>query len=301
MTEQRVPQGLIENLNNAMTAILDHLENNADRRADPEDIPLQALEIIEEEVAGFREYLGSGYDASGGSSWMREADGSTKKYDDDSALKGDQSKLPDGLQKGIIDKTVEDREEQEEKAKEDKNESIMRITKRQLKRIIRESILREQAEDSITVNALFKWDDYNYSGEPGEAREQVTISPEEFDEWGDDDWSGALMSWASENLDGGLEVSDIEVSPEDEARLTDWVGTQEAWTLDPTPPRAPGELPLYPGGVTWAIQALFKKNPDLQRLPPTKIAEMISGLGYSFREQGDELVDKVARTMRGEW
>ena len=122
MTEQRVPQGLIENLNNAMTAILDHLENNADRRADPEDIPLQALEIIEEEVAGFREYLGSGYDASGGSSWMREADGSTKKYDDDSALKGNQSKLPDGLQKGIIDKTVEDREEQEEEDREEKNE-----------------------------------------------------------------------------------------------------------------------------------------------------------------------------------
>ena len=178
---------------------------------------------------------------------------------------------------------------------------IMRITKRQLRRIIRESILREQAEDSITVNALFKWDDYNYSGESGEAREQVTISPEEFDEWGNDDWSGALMSWASENLDGGLEVSDIEVSPEDEARLTDWVGTQEAWTLDPTPPRAPGELPRYPGGVSYAMSALFKKNPDLQRLPPTEIAEMISGLGFSFREEGDELVDKVARYMRGEW
>jgi len=65
ITEQSVPQGLIENLNNAMIAILDHLENNADQRVDPEDIPLQALEIIEEEVAGFKEYLGSGYDAGG--------------------------------------------------------------------------------------------------------------------------------------------------------------------------------------------------------------------------------------------
>lgn len=63
ITEQSVPIGLIENLNNAMTAILDHLENNADSRIDPEDIPLLALEIIEEEVAGFKEYLGSGYDA----------------------------------------------------------------------------------------------------------------------------------------------------------------------------------------------------------------------------------------------
>ena len=68
---------------------------------------------------------------------IREAEGSTKKYDDDSALKGDQSKLPDGLQKSIIDKTVDDREEQEEEDKKEKNESL-RITKRQLKRIIRE-------------------------------------------------------------------------------------------------------------------------------------------------------------------
>ena len=46
---------------------------------------------------------------------IREEAGSTSKYDDDSALKGDQSELPDSLQKGIIDKTVEDREEAESK------------------------------------------------------------------------------------------------------------------------------------------------------------------------------------------
>ena len=62
---------------------------------------------------------------------IREAEGSTKKYDDDSALKGGQSKLPDALQKGIIDKTVEDREEGDE----EKNESVAR---RQLRRIIQE-------------------------------------------------------------------------------------------------------------------------------------------------------------------
>jgi len=54
---------------------------------------------------------------------IREAEGSTKKYDDDSALRGKQSDLPDALQKGIIDKTVEDREEAEE---EEKNESLRR-------------------------------------------------------------------------------------------------------------------------------------------------------------------------------
>jgi hypothetical protein len=68
----------------------------------------------------------------------------TKKYDDDSALVGDQSKLKDPLQKAIIDKTVEDREEAKEKeAKEketkEKSES-MRITKTQLRRIIREEM-----------------------------------------------------------------------------------------------------------------------------------------------------------------
>ena len=57
---------------------------------------------------------------------IREAEGSTKKYDDDSALKGGQSKLPDGLQKGIIDKTVEDREEREEEEREEKNETLRR-------------------------------------------------------------------------------------------------------------------------------------------------------------------------------
>ena len=44
---------------------------------------------------------------------LEEAAGMTSKYDDDSALKGDQDELPDALQKGIIDKTVEDREKKE--------------------------------------------------------------------------------------------------------------------------------------------------------------------------------------------
>jgi histone H3/H4 len=62
LKEQRIPMGLIENLNNAMTAILDFVENNADRNAlHPDDVPMEALEIIEEEVAGFKEYLATGY------------------------------------------------------------------------------------------------------------------------------------------------------------------------------------------------------------------------------------------------
>jgi len=68
---------------------------------------------------------------------IREAEGSTNKYDTDSALRGGQSTLPDVLQRGIIDKTVEDREDREEEDHEEKNESV-RITKRQLRRIIKE-------------------------------------------------------------------------------------------------------------------------------------------------------------------
>jgi hypothetical protein len=59
---------------------------------------------------------------------------STKKYDDDSALTGDQGVLPDPLQKGIIDKTVTDR-----KKKKKKNESMKRITKRRLRKVVREA------------------------------------------------------------------------------------------------------------------------------------------------------------------
>jgi hypothetical protein len=66
-----------------------------------------------------------------------EAAAFSKKYDEDSALKGKQSDLPDNLQKAIIDKTVEDREEQEEEVREEKNETI-RLPISQLRAIILE-------------------------------------------------------------------------------------------------------------------------------------------------------------------
>jgi hypothetical protein len=69
LKEQSVPDSLVEALSDAMTAILDHLENNAELRLDPEDVPLQALEIIEGAVEGFKEYLGSGYNADDGGTW----------------------------------------------------------------------------------------------------------------------------------------------------------------------------------------------------------------------------------------
>ncbi len=63
----------------------------------------------------------------------------TKKYDDDSALVGGQSRLSDPLQKAIIDKTVEDREESKEKESKEKSESI-RLTKTRLRQIIKEEL-----------------------------------------------------------------------------------------------------------------------------------------------------------------
>jgi hypothetical protein len=71
-----------------------------------------------------------------------EAAKMTKKYDDDSALKGDQDKLPDALQKGIIDKTVEDREDDE-----DTGVKEVRITKKQLI-----AVIEEQLSQSMTVD-----------------------------------------------------------------------------------------------------------------------------------------------------
>ena len=77
-----------------------------------------------------------------------EAAKSTKKYDDDSALKGDQDELPDELQKGIIDKAVEDREENE------KNESI-RFTRSQLRQIMIEELsLAKKEPQQLNVDSL---------------------------------------------------------------------------------------------------------------------------------------------------
>jgi len=78
-----------------------------------------------------------------------EAAKSTEKYDDDSALTGDQDELPDELQKGIIDKTVDDREEE-------KNESRT-ISKKRLHKMIREAL--SQPPDDEFVEALRStWD-----------------------------------------------------------------------------------------------------------------------------------------------
>ena len=70
--------------------------------------------------------------------YLPEAE-ATIKYNADPALQGDQTKLPDELQKAIIDK-----DEEEEELKE------MKITKKQLKRIIKE-------EKAKLLNEQFGW------------------------------------------------------------------------------------------------------------------------------------------------
>jgi len=79
-----------------------------------------------------------------------EAAKSTNKYDDDSALKGDQSELPDGLQKGIIDKTVEDREEAED---EKKNE-----VRRLVRQMLREELTQAVTDDDFVQALRRTWD-----------------------------------------------------------------------------------------------------------------------------------------------
>ena len=71
----------------------------------------------------------------------------TKKYDEDPALKGDQDELPDALQKGIIDKK-----------KKKKNEST-RVTKGQLRKIIRQEHKKIMFEDREPLKDILDIDD----------------------------------------------------------------------------------------------------------------------------------------------
>ena len=63
---------------------------------------------------------------------LEEKAKSTKKYDDNPNLKGDQDELPDSLQKAIIDKEGGDADEEDE----EKNESV------DLQAMVREEILK---------------------------------------------------------------------------------------------------------------------------------------------------------------
>ena len=89
---------------------------------------VERSKIIHDKLTKGEDLAGPGKAAwvhdTGKSEDLDEADGFTEKYNDDSALKGDQSKLPDALQKGIIDKTVEEREDREEEEREEKNEGV---------------------------------------------------------------------------------------------------------------------------------------------------------------------------------
>ena len=64
---------------------------------------------------------------------LEEKAKSTKKYDDNPKLKGDQDELPDQLQKAIIDKEGGDAEEDDE---EEKNENL------DLQDMVRQEILK---------------------------------------------------------------------------------------------------------------------------------------------------------------
>jgi hypothetical protein len=125
---------------------------------------------------------------------FREASGSTKKYDDDSALTGGQSKLPDGLQKGIIDKTVEDREEEEGK---EANEV------RSIRKYIRLKLI--------------------------EAIDIVNTKTGEVIDFGEDSLSGipdAAVPDLARRL--GIDLSQGELSHEDWTKLDDEVGGKQA-------------------------------------------------------------------------
>ena len=142
-----------------------------------------------------------------------EAAKSTKKYDDDSALKGDQDELPDALQKGIIDKTVEDRE---------KNESMIRITRSDFIKMLREEMHMAQQEpveldagglaDVIADIMTSVEDEPQTMGDGGRARmakqqlHQIASAAQSLhDKLNDDDeipeWTQSKIAVAEDNID----------------------------------------------------------------------------------------------------
>ena len=144
-----------------------------------------------------------------------EAAKSTQKYDDDSALKGDQDELPDKLQKGIIDKTVEDREEE-------KNESTIRFTRGQLLKILREEmelakkeqpqILDAEGLMSVISDIVATEEEPLKMGDGGRARmakqqlqQMASTAQSLHDQLNDDDeipeWTQSNIAVAEDNID----------------------------------------------------------------------------------------------------
>ena len=100
--------------------------------------------------------------------YYTEGAASTEKYDDDSALRGKQSELPDALQKGIIDKTVEDREEKDEEKDSAKNEGTsLKDMPESWRQILGDSIISERgtgnprlaSSERNLINAVVEWVD----------------------------------------------------------------------------------------------------------------------------------------------
>ena len=82
-----------------------------------------------------------------------EAQKSTKKYDDDSALKGDQDELPDALQKGIIDKAKKEKNEMDEMDEMyEMEESLIRISRKDFVQMIREE-MHMQKSPAVELDA----------------------------------------------------------------------------------------------------------------------------------------------------
>ena len=51
----------------------------------------------------------------------------------------------------------------------------------------------------------------------------VSVDADDLMSYGDDGAEGFAYWWAAENLDGGMEVSDIEISPGDIERVEAWM------------------------------------------------------------------------------
>ena len=83
---------------------------------------------------------------------MEDKSGTTEMYDDDSALRGDQSELPDALQKSIIEKSVEDRDEREEADREEKKSEDV-VSENRLRQVIRKLINGTVLNENVNKTA----------------------------------------------------------------------------------------------------------------------------------------------------
>ena len=200
---------------------------------------------------------------------------STKKYDDDSALKGDQSKLPDGLQKGIIDKTVKDREDHEEEERKEKKNETLRLTLGQLRKIVKEGIDIVNNETGELLVFEDDWQDGSADAPEAAARNIMKRL--------------GIIQLSSE-IDGDIES--IEVHPEDWAKMDVELRGKRHYRKNKREQERMDIDNLLARADRWATDASGDYGADNPEVDMQDVAwDLAAGAQFQFREdEWDELI-----------